>query len=159
MSMSSLQGKNLLFMGDSMAEGMEPFIKKESGYNVTSLHKRGSTVAYWNDNKKFNLLLKSKKWDVIVVSLGTNDLLIKRPNEEKYFQFNKKLSSIKADVYWAIPPVMPFKNSWMEEWIENPPPPIKKINCGSDFQRAKDGIHLTQNGYKKWSRCIMDSIF
>lgn len=159
MLLASLEGKEVLLVGDSMAEGLSPSLKSnDRGYHVTSLYKRGTTVPYWNDNKEFKSLLKRDKWDIVLVSLGTNDLLLKQNSTEKYFQFNEKLSALKAKVYWIIPPVMPFRNEWVEEWIENPTSPIEKIECPFDFERAKDGVHLTQKSYKEWGNCVLDSL-
>lgn len=156
---SLINGGNILLFGDSMAEGLStPLKSNNKGYRVTSLYKRGSTIPYWNGNKNLFKTLNSKKWDIVLVSLGTNDLLLKQKNAEKYIQFNEKLSTLKAKVYWIIPPPMPFKNEWMEQWIKNPTPPIEKIDCQIDFERVKDGVHLTQKSYKDWGKCVMDTL-
>jgi len=157
---SSSEKKEVLLVGDSMAEGLYPNLKKDGiQYRITPMYKRGTAVPFWNRSAELSKAIKEKKWDIVLVSLGTNDLRLKQKTMEEYFQFNEKLSSIKADVYWIIPPVMPFRNELVEEWIENPPPPIQKIDCSTyQFNRAPDKIHLQPSGYKAWSQCVLDSL-
>lgn len=149
---------SVLLVGDSLAEGISPFLfenlKDKAKYD--SLYKRGTTVPYWNSNKKLEQKLKQKP-SIILVSLGTNDLKTKPLSLDKYFNFTKKLVDSGAQVYWIIPPVMPFHNEDIIDFIEHPPDGVNKIEC-PNYERAPDKIHLSAKGYKDWAGCISDSL-
>lgn len=150
----------LLLVGDSLAEGINPHIYSSLKEKVIykSLYKRGTTVPYWLKSSQLVAELKTKP-DIILVSLGTNDLKTRTSNLDQYYQFSEKLISSGAQVYWIIPPVMPFNNEDIIQWIEHPEPPISKIDCGEyDLERSQDQVHLTPKGYQDWSKCIVDSL-
>lgn len=160
MLLSTSSQPEILLVGDSMAEGLSPhLVKSLSGrYRFSHLYKRGTTVHYWNKNKEFIQKLTSKKYATILVSLGTNDLKIKSKQTNVYAEFQQKLIESGSNIYWIVPPPMPFKNESVLDWIENPTPPINKIECEGDFKRAKDGVHLLGMEYKRWGTCISDSL-
>ncbi len=150
----------VLLVGDSMAEGINPFIQQELKDKVTykSVYKRGTTVPYWNSNTLLDKELDLKP-DIILVSLGTNDLKTKPSNFDSYAKFNSKLINSGAKIYWIIPPEMPFNNEDIIYLIEHPEPPIEKIDCSTlNLERAKDKVHLTIKGYRDWSKCISNSL-
>lgn len=78
-------GKEIFLFGDSMAEAVaKPLEKKfsETPHSFSYNFKRGTRVDYWIYNPDLYLAISEKKPDIVLISLGTNDLVAKKTNEQ-----------------------------------------------------------------------------
>ena len=146
-------------MGDSLAQGLSAPIKKYAKDNKIKYHSRtvvGSTSANWSHSESLNQDLKKYNPDLIVVSLGTNDMRGDKSPQKSMETISQKLISTGAKIIWLIPPSMPFPDRGVREIINHLPSQINKLSCDdSTLERSEDKIHFTQKGYDDWAKCII----
>jgi lysophospholipase L1-like esterase len=154
-----------LLIGDSMAEGVDKYLKKDIvllGHNYDSMYKRGTQTTYWIQKQELKEQLV-KRHDLIMISLGTNDLAagkspIKIVNDLNRLMDIIRTSGVKNENIVLITPPTQNDNG-LEELIlktfsENIIVESKKMN----LEISRDGVHPTMNSYKKWSKKIIEII-
>ena len=156
-----LSPKNIYVMGDSLAQGLSTPIKKYAKDNNIKFHSRtivGSTSIQWSKFESLNQDLNNYKPDLIVVSLGTNDMRGDRSPQSSIEKISNKLINTGAKVVWLIPPSMPFPDRGIRDFIYQLPKRVNKLKCDdSILERSKDKIHFTQKGYSEWANCIIEN--
>jgi lysophospholipase L1-like esterase len=149
--------QNILFIGDSMAEGLKFPLQQYAQYNkhkFTTIAKTSASIVSWvgkESDGKLRQTIKEHKPSFVLISLGSNDLFTKYLEEyEKYLDnIVKQLDSTKF--VWVCPPN--WKDDFgLTELIEQKvgsdrffPSKVMKI------PRAGDKIHPTVEGYNRWA--------
>jgi len=159
------RGKMVLFIGDSLAEGMSAKfleISRSSGYASTVDCLRGTRADYWSE--RIDSLIRSLRPDLVIISIGTNDAVMSVPeNQRKHIK--KIRSSIKnsgARLMWILPPSLPerlqgqnkIRQILKEEISEEETYDSSSLN----LERTKDGVHLTTKGYRYWITNIWNKL-
>ncbi|HYJ47719.1 MAG TPA: hypothetical protein VEV81_13975, partial [Pyrinomonadaceae bacterium] len=78
----SLQNKTVLLVGDSMAEGVGPWLKKKVesvGGRFIDGHERSSTIIFWQEGGKLQEKLAEYHPDIVFIALGSNEIFIEKP--------------------------------------------------------------------------------
>jgi len=184
---------NLLILGDSAAAGVGTDIQENalSGQIINNLKnnyelswdliaKSGKTT---KDTIKFLKKLteneKIKKYDIVIVSSGVNDVLSKL-DASKWIIYAEKLTRIlekdfksKLILFTNLPPMQNFKalpqplrwylgarsgefNLKLDKSFKNKP---KVLNFDIDFDDSKsylasDGFHPSKEGYELWAKTL-----
>ena len=76
---------DFLLIGDSMAEAVAKPLERRFSKTVHTysfLFKRGTTVNYWINNSELYSFLEQRHPDYVLISLGTNDIVAKKTNEQ-----------------------------------------------------------------------------
>lgn len=152
--------QHLLFIGDSMAEGLKFPLQQYAQYNkhkITVIAKTSASIISWvgkDSTGKLRETIKQIKPSYILISLGSNDLFAK--NLEDYDKYLDNILKQLDDTRfaWICPP------NWKDDFgltdlIEQKmgndrffPSKLMKI------PRAADKIHPTVEGYNRWADSI-----
>ncbi len=156
---------NVLFIGDSMtgwlAERLHAY-GKQNGFDVSTVVWDGSTIKKWGSTPKLPTLVKTYKPDVILVSLGMNELFEQKPS-----RFKAQVDAIKAaagdvPVIWVGPPSWPGhgKGETLNSWLAD------EMGDGHFFRsfdlklprQSKTNPHPTRQGMIEWMDAVVNWI-
>lgn len=154
--------KTILFVGDSMLEGLSPRLAayaKENGHTLYTAIWYGSTTERWGKSDRLKSLKSRYKPDYIVVCLGGNELFIRDIVKKRAGYVDAILSQIGGTPYvWIGPP------NWKEDTGINALLQ-SKVGDGRFFlsahlrlDRAKDGAHPTRDAAAVWMDTVADWI-
>jgi len=153
----------MLFVGDSMLEGLEPRLRARAaaaGVAYTGKWKRGARIATWAGEEDLRLALQQGPSACVIV-LGTNDAALADPGAERDELRTLVLECSEATgvpVLWIDPPQTPFDGdaALMQMLAEaSSTLPMRRFATRDlDLVRAGDGIHLTMSAYGQWADAI-----
>jgi len=149
--------QHILFIGDSMAEGLRYPLQQYTQHNqhkLTVIAKTSASIISWVGKDSLGRLretIKQLKPTFVIISLGSNDLFTKYLEEYDKYLTNivKQLDSTKF--VWICPP------NWKEDFGLTDLI-AKKVGDDRFFPsklmkipRAGDKIHPTVTGYNQWA--------
>lgn len=150
--------KTLLFIGDSMLEGLSPRLAayaKHNGHTLYSVIWYSSTTEVWGRSGKLKDYIKRINPDFIFISLGANELFVSDiiTKRDKYV---KTLLAEIGDIpyLWIGPPNWKPDTGINRMISDNVPTGEFFLSDGMHFERAKDGAHPTRSSAVEW----MDSV-
>jgi lysophospholipase L1-like esterase len=155
----SLQGKTLIIVGDSMAEGLAWFLRGKvqaaGGHFFNEPWDSSSTIG-WQATRRMTELVERYKPDIVFIALGSNEITV--PNVGARASAIKQISEEIGDRpgYWIGPP------SWKPDKgivhvIEENFRPGHFYNANDlNVPRRKDGAHPTPDGFKTWAALVWD---
>ncbi len=150
--------QRLLFIGDSMLEGLSPRLAayaKKNGHRLYSVIWYSSTSEVWGRSVKLREFIELYKPTFVFICLGSNELFV-RNIEQKRDAYVKNILSHVGDLpyMWIGPP------NWKEDTGINR---LVRANArkggfflsnGMRFDRTSDGAHPTRRSAEAW----MDSV-
>lgn len=153
----SLTNKTILLVGDSMAEGVGPWLKKkveEAGGRFIDGHERSSTIVWWQGSGKLKELLSLHHPDIVFIALGSNEIFLQKP-EQRAPLIKQMVEEIGAHpAYWIGPPSWK-PDSGLVHVIEESFQPGHFYNSNDlKVPRAADGKHPTAQGYGTWTDLV-----
>ncbi len=150
--------QTILFIGDSMLDGLYPRLAayaNENGHTLYAVIWYSSTSEVWGRSNKLKDYIAKLKPTYIFVSLGANELFVKDIAEKRDKYVKKIIADIGSIPYvWIGPP------NWKPDTGIND---LVEANAGDDhffltngmkFPRMKDGAHPTHAAAVGW----MDSV-
>lgn len=150
--------KTILFIGDSMLDGLYPRLAAYANANGHTLYAviwYSSTSEVWGKSDKLKKYINELKPTYIFVSLGANELFVKDIAEKRDKYVKKIIADIGNIPYvWIGPP------NWKEDTgindliAKNAGPDHFFLTNGMKFPRMKDGAHPTHEAAIGW----MDSV-
>ena len=150
--------KNILFIGDSMLEGLSPRLAAYAKLNGHKLHTviwYSSTSEVWGSCDTLRHFIRRFKPDYIFVCLGANELFVRDIAKKRAKYVDHILEQIGDIPYvWIGPP------NWKPDTGINDLVSSKVadgsyfMSNGMTFDRAKDGAHPTRRSAGLW----MDSV-
>lgn len=151
----TLRGKTILLVGDSMAEGVNPYLAKKakaSGAKYCQAYKRGTRLEYW-EGFRLERALRECKPDYVFVLLGANHLddrvsLMERNRQLTRF-IRDEIEETGATLIWVGPPSWK-KSTGIEDSIKRQVDNFYESR-GIKFRRQPDGKHLTMSEYGRWT--------
>jgi lysophospholipase L1-like esterase len=155
----SLRNKTVLLVGDSMAEGVGPWLQKKVeavGGHFIDGHERSSTIIFWQGSGKLREELMLYRPDVVFVALGSNEIFMSHP-EVRAPLVRQMVDEIGArPAFWIGPPSWKPDKGLVHVIEEN-------FQAGHFYNsnslvvpRAPDGKHPTAQGYKAWTDLVWD---
>ena len=155
----SISRGDILFIGDSMIEAIKPVAQrlcKENAKSCIFLYKRGLRTEKWLKGKYKKELLSVLKLDIdkVVISTGTNDLVIGESNSQIYKEIVRLIYLIyrtrRVESFIVVAPPIPKDNS-LNEYLYNHLIRYKiKVIKSKDYNlRLYDGIHPTPRESRK----------
>ena len=153
----SLRNKTVLLVGDSMAEGVGPWLQKKVeavGGRFINGQERSSTIVWWQGSGRLRELVALHQPDVVFIALGSNEIFIEQP--ELRAPLIKQMVGVLGarPGYWIGPP------SWKPDLglvrvIEDNFQPGHFCNSNDlKVPRAPDGKHPTAQGYQTWTELV-----
>lgn len=150
--------KTILFIGDSMLDGLYPRLAAyadKNGHTLYAVIWYSSTSQVWGQSDKLRNYIDRLHPDYIFVSLGANELFVKDIIEKRDVYVKRILADIGSIPYvWIGPP------NWKEDTgindlvAANAGPRHFFLTNGMKFPRMKDGAHPTHQAAIGW----MDSV-
>ena len=153
----SLKGKTVLLIGDSMAEGVGPWLQKRveaSGGRFINGQERSSTIVWWQGSGKLREMLSRHQPDVIFIALGSNEIFLEKP-ELRAPLIKLMVEEIgERPSFWIGPPCWKPDTGLMRVIEENFQPGHFYNSNNLQLPRAPDGKHPTMQGYETWTELI-----
>ena len=153
--------QTILFIGDSMLEGLYPRLAAyavENGHTLYSVIWYSSTSEVWGNSTKLAEYVEKFKPTYIFVSLGANELFVKNIGEKRDKYVKNILSQIGDIPFVWIGPPNWKPDTGINDLVEKNVKRCKNgsffLSNGMQFDRAKDGAHPTRKSARAW----MDSV-
>lgn len=150
----------VLIIGDSLAVGLGPVLKKlASGKSVGLAYdgKVGTTSQQWATNSWLATDLGRDKFDVVLVSLGTNDMptgASAAQIQQHMLRVVQAIQAAGAQPVWVSPPTMPtLREQEVRAAIAALGIPVFPSEALS-ISRGGDKIHPTATGYAGWAGAL-----
>jgi lysophospholipase L1-like esterase len=132
---------------------------KAAGATVTVTSVPSSTSKWWNTGTRVQDLLDKSDANVVVVVLGSNEVLLLKPQktEPEIQGIVQKLGDRRC--VWAGPPVWSYQTGVVELERKNSAP------CGFfdashlKLARQEDGIHPNHAGGRAWAAALWQAHF
>jgi lysophospholipase L1-like esterase len=153
----SLKNKTVLLVGDSMAEGVGPWLQKKVesvGGRFINGQERSSTIVWWQGSGKLRELMALHRPDIVFIALGSNEIFLEQPA--------LRAPLIKAMVgelgarpgFWIGPPSWKPDSGLVRIIEENFQPGHFYNSNALKVPRASDGKHPTAQGYQTWTELV-----
>jgi len=154
-------GARILMIGDSLAVGLGPPLKKlasAQGYGVAYDGKVGTRSGQWASGPSLPADLARDKFDVVLVSLGTNDMPTNFSAEQiqaAMATIVDKIRAAGAQPVWVAPPRMvTLREDAVRQAIASLGVPVFPSDA-LDIPRGGDRIHPTAIGYAGWAGALL----
>jgi hypothetical protein len=153
----SLSGKTVLHVGDSMVGGnwgltraLEQRFTGEGAKFIRDYKVSESIISYDHSPKLKELLAKHKP-DIVILTLGTNDVFVPYPASMAGNVQNivKRLGA--RECYWMGPPTWKPDTGIVQVLRDNVTPCKFFDSSNLKLQRGNDGIHPTDRGGGDWA--------
>ncbi len=150
--------KTILFIGDSMLEGLSPRLAAYCAKNNHELYTviwYSSTSEIWGSCDTLSTFIRRFDPDYVMVCLGANELFIRDIKSKRDRYVKNILSQIGDRPFLWIGPPNWKADTGINELIEsNTEEGEFFLSDGMTFQRKKDGAHPTAASAREW----MDSV-
>lgn len=148
--------KSILFIGDSMLEGLGPRLAayaEENGHTLVNVIWYSSTTEVWGRTEKLKEYIAEYQPDYIFVSLGGNELFVSDIRDRRQKYLDNMLSQI-GDIpfVWIGPPNWKPDTGINEMLAETLRPGQFYLSYTPDqhYDRARDGAHPTRASASAW---------
>lgn len=150
--------QTILFIGDSMLEGLGPRLAayaQKNGHTLYNVVWYSSTSEVWGRSDKLRSYIERIRPTFIFVSLGANELFVTDIKNKRRQYVEKIVADIDTIPYlWIGPPNWKPDTGINELVEESTPQGAFFLSNGMHFDRAADGAHPTRASAALW----MDSI-
>ena len=152
-----LTGKTVLHVGDSMVGGtlgltraLDQRFSAEGAKFIRDFKVSESIISY-DHSPKLKSLLEKHRPDIVIITLGTNDVFVPYPASMVGNVQNivKRVGS--RECYWMGPPTWKPDTGIVQVLKDNVAPCKFFDGSGLKFQRGGDGIHPTDRGGADWA--------
>jgi hypothetical protein len=152
----------VLHIGDSMAGALGIELNRqleERGIKGVLRYKTASFIPNWAWGDELGLYLAQYRPDLVLISLGTNELEILEP--ERRAPTVRKLVGRLGEVpcVWLLPPLAAGQKSGLVDVIRQSASPCASVDNQEVFPgmpRVGDKIHPTMAARKEWARRVID---
>lgn len=151
--------QRILFVGDSMLEGLSPRLAayaKHNGHELYSVIWYGSTTKSWGNTQKMAEYIKQFNPSFIFVSLGGNEMFVKDIKTRHLQQLKNILKQIGDIPYqWIGPPNWKPDTGINELLAANIPADKFFLSKDLKLARASDKVHPTRVAAYGWFDLIV----
>jgi lysophospholipase L1-like esterase len=153
----SLRNKTVLLVGDSMAEGVGPWLQKKVeavGGRFINGQERSSTIVWWQGSGHLRELIALHQPDVVFIALGSNEIFLQQPGLRA--PLIKQMVEVigRRPGYWIGPPSWKPDTGLVHIIEENFQPGHFYNSNDLKVPRANDGKHPTAQGYQTWTELV-----
>lgn len=150
--------KTILFIGDSMLDGLYPRLAayaRHNGHKLYAVIWYSSTSEIWGKSGKLKSYIQRLNPDYLFICLGANELFVKDIAAKRDKHVKTIVSEIGDIPYvWIGPPNWKPDTGINELISANTAPGAFFMSNGMTFSRGKDGAHPTRESAAQW----MDSV-
>ena len=146
--------KNILFIGDSMLEGLAPRLASycdKNGHTLVEVIWYSSSTLCWSETARLTELINKYHPDYIFVCLGANELYVPDIKTARKPYLKKILAEIGDIPYvWIGPPNWDEDTGINDMLAENLDKGCFYLSANDKFERKRDGAHPTQKSAQQW---------
>ena len=146
--------KNILFIGDSMLEGLAPRLAKycdKNGHKLVEVIWYSSSTLCWGESGRLTELINKYQPNYIFVCLGANELYVPDIKRARRPYLKKMLAEIGDIPYvWIGPPNWDEDtgiNDLLQQEVEDG---CFYLSANDHFERSRDGAHPTRPSAHLW---------
>ncbi len=154
---AALAGKTVLHVGDSMVGGTLGLTKAleqrftGEGAKFVRDYKVSESIVSYDKSPKLRDLLAKHHPDIVIVTLGTNDVFVPYP-ASMVGNVRSIVGRVGArECYWIGPPTWKPDTGIVQVLRDNVAPCKFYDSSNLKLQRAGDGIHPTDRGGAEWA--------
>ncbi len=155
-------GTTVLHIGDSMAGALGIELDKQlkaRGVHALLHYKTASFIPQWAWGGEIQLLMAQKHPDLVIVSLGANELMVPDPTQRAgVVQRIVKEIGDRPCVWIGVPLWKGAKGDLLKVIHDNVGPCrfMDTTRIVGDMPRVSDHIHPTMNARLKWAKIVAD---
>jgi len=154
---TSLTGKTVLHVGDSMVGGNWGLTRAldqkftAEGAKFIRDYKVSESIISYDKSPKLKELLAKHKPDIVILTLGTNDVFVPYPASmaANVQSIVKRIGS--RECYWMGPPTWKPDTGIVQVIKDNAAPCKFFDGTNLKLERGHDGIHPTDKGGQEWA--------
>lgn len=153
----ALAGKSVLLIGDSMAEGIGPYLQRRveaAGGRFINGQERSSTIVWWQGSGKLRELLREHHPDIVFIALGSNEIFLEQPQLRAPLIKEMVAELGTRPAFWIGPPSWKPDTGLVGVIDENFQSGHFYNSNDLKVPRAPDGKHPTAQGYQHWTDLI-----
>ena len=146
--------KSILFIGDSMLEGLAPRLAAycdKNGHTLVEVIWYSSSTLCWGESARLTKLINEYHPDYIFVCLGANELYVPDIKSARRPYLKKMLAEIGNIPYvWIGPPNWDEDtgiNDLLEQELDEG---TFYLSANDSFERSRDGAHPTRASAHQW---------
>lgn len=147
--------KNILFIGDSMLEGLSPRMAayaKKNGHTLTSVIWYSSSTEIWGSSNRLQAYIAQFRPNYILICLGANELFVANIKEKRQPFVCRLLAQVGSIPYVWIGPPNWKPDTGINDLIESSVKPgCFYLSAGQQFERKADGAHPTAQSAADWA--------
>lgn len=146
--------KNILFIGDSMLEGLAPRLASycnKNGHTLVEVIWYSSSTLCWGQTARLTELINKFHPDYIFVCLGANELYVPDIKNARRPYLKKILAEIGDTPYvWIGPPNWDEDTGINDLLAQELDKGCFYLSANDKFERSRDGAHPTRASAHKW---------
>lgn len=146
--------KNILFIGDSMLEGLAPRLASycdKNGHTLVEVIWYSSSTKCWGETARLTELINKFHPDYIFVCLGANELYVPGIKTARRPYLKKILAEIGDIPYvWIGPPNWDEDTGINDLIAQEVDEGCFYYSAGDKFERSRDGAHPTRASAHLW---------
>lgn len=146
--------KDILFIGDSMLEGLAPRLAKycaKNGHTLVEVIWYSSSTLYWGQSDRLAKLIAKYKPNYIFVCLGANELYVPNIKHARRPYLKKILAEFGDIPYvWIGPPNWDEDTGINDLLAQETDKGCFYLSANDQFERSRDGAHPTRASAHKW---------
>ena len=146
--------KNILFIGDSMLEGLAPRLAKyceKNGHTLVEVIWYSSSTKVWGESGRLGELINKYHPDYIFVCLGANELYVPDIKNARRPHVKKMLAEIGQIPYvWIGPPNWDEDTGINDLIAQETGKGCFYLSANDKFERSRDGAHPTRASAHQW---------
>ena len=146
--------KNILFIGDSMLEGLAPRLAKycdKNGHTLVEVIWYSSSTLCWGESARLTKLINEYKPNYIFICLGANELYVPNIKHARKPYLKKMLAEIGDIPYvWIGPPNWDEDTGINDLLAQELGKGCFYLSVNDKFERSRDGAHPTRASAQLW---------
>jgi lysophospholipase L1-like esterase len=146
--------KNILFIGDSMLEGLAPRLAKycdKNGHKLVEVIWYSSSTLCWGETARLTELINKYHPNYIFVCLGANELYVPNIKNARRPFLKKMLAEIGDIPYvWIGPPNWDEDTGINDLLAQELGKGCFYLSANDKFERSRDGAHPTRSSAHQW---------
>ena len=146
--------KTILFIGDSMLEGLAPRLAAycdKSGHKLIEVIWYSSSTLCWGETARLTELIKTYHPNYIMVCLGANELYVPDIKRARRPHVKKMLAEIGDIPYlWIGPPNWDEDTGINDLLAQEVDEGCFYLSAKDHFDRSRDGAHPTRASARQW---------
>lgn len=146
--------KTILFIGDSMLEGLSPRLAayaKKNGHTMYSVIWYSSTTEIWGSSTRLQDYMRKLKPNYVVICLGANELFVRDIAKKRRRYVEAMLRQIGNVPYIWIGPPNWKPDTGINDLLQSMlAPGTFYLSNGQKFERQRDGAHPTRQSAAAW---------